>query len=499
VVVAAGETLDLRIVLGVEAVTLERVTVRGERVCRIREDSGRLVAQVWEEARKAMLASRLAAAERSLDTRWFIYDRTMDSLGRYVKTQTVALKSGNTARPFFAETPESLDRFGYVTRVGADVVYRAPDEAVLLSDLFAATHCFQLEPPPKGGADWVGVAFRPARERGEISDVAGTFWLDRVSGELRVLEMRYTRLPRAYEDAGVGARVEFRRLPSGQWFVNRWHIRMAQMAVTLFSAGPALHVPGKLGASSNFGSTDGSLIVPRAIIVAGGEVAEVKRAGEVLYDGGGATYVALVRRADTVTVLAGTTVDFKGTGYLATADSAGEARLAHVLPGRYHTTLATPLMREARLAPIERVVEVTERARLDTMTLPSVEDLVARECGGPRAARAGDLRPAMLYGTLTDDAGRPIADATVTLSYPQRARIIAGGQVQMTSTAVDMTTDADGRWRACGVPRERPLELRALWDGRASPLVRLRLDAAEAAARIPLTVRRPVPPPADSP
>ncbi|MBI1809761.1 MAG: carboxypeptidase regulatory-like domain-containing protein, partial [Gemmatimonadetes bacterium] len=208
IVVAAGETRDLPIVLGGEAVTLARVTVRGERVCRIREDSGRLVARVWEEARKAMLASRLAVEAHALDTRWFVYDRTLDAQGRMVKAQKVTLRSGNTARPFSAESPEVLEATGYVTQDGADVWYHAPDEAVLLSDLFASTHCFALEPPPEGGADWVGVGFRPSRDREGISDITGTLWLDRATDELRLIELRYTGLPRAYDEAGVGARVE---------------------------------------------------------------------------------------------------------------------------------------------------------------------------------------------------------------------------------------------------------------------------------------------------
>ncbi|MBI3567414.1 MAG: carboxypeptidase regulatory-like domain-containing protein [Gemmatimonadetes bacterium] len=243
---------------------------------------------------------------------------------------------------------------------------------------------------------------------------------------------------------------------------------------------------------------DGDRLVPRAIFVSGGEVAEIRRAGQLLYDGGGATWGARLRRADTLTVLAGATVELTGSGYVATADSAGAAQLMHVLPGRYHVAVSTPMMREARLSPIERDVEIRDVARVDTVALPSVEALVARQCGRPRAQPAGEPLPAMLFGTVTDDAGRPVAGATVALSYPPRARVVADGRVEATTSSADITADGDGRWRACGVPRDRPLELRALGDGRASPLARVRVDPSLGALRVPLIIRRPAPMPGGS-
>ncbi len=483
---AAGETREVRIILDGAPIALERVTVRGERVCRISEDSGRVVARVWEEARKAMLASRLAAQDTRLQTRWFIYDRTLDSAARRVRSQTVTIRSGSTARPFFAESPESLDRFGYVTRVGTDVLFRAPDESVLLSELFASTHCFQLEPPPKGGADWVGVAFRPSRERDGINEIAGTFWLDRRTAELRVLELHYTGLPRAYEDAGVGARVEFERLAGGQWFVSRWYIRMAQMAVQPSASVPGLRAPNVLRGGGI--APDGGLLAPRAILLSGGEVAEIRRGDASLFDGGGATYVALLQRADTETVLAGTRVDFDSTGYSAAADSAGEARLAHVLPGRYRTSMTTAMMREAVLPPLTREVEVTEHARIDTMTVPSVAALVARACFGGRTPRAGDPPRAMLYGTVVDAGGRVLAGVTVTVTHAGRVTAAAGGALMAQTTVLDIPTDAEGRWRYCGAPRDAPVDVRAHSGDHMSPHVTVRVPAGAVAQRVALVL-----------
>jgi hypothetical protein len=65
-----------------------------------------------------------------------------------------------------------------------------------------------------------------------VSDIQGTFWIDRASNELRSLEFRYTNLPTVAERASPGGAVEFLRLPSGSWLVNRWHIRMPIVGVT---------------------------------------------------------------------------------------------------------------------------------------------------------------------------------------------------------------------------------------------------------------------------
>src|SRR5262249_18863572 len=67
VAVADGESRTVRIVLGNEAVALAAVRVRGATSCRIRADSGELVARLWEQARAALAASQLDAGGRPLE------------------------------------------------------------------------------------------------------------------------------------------------------------------------------------------------------------------------------------------------------------------------------------------------------------------------------------------------------------------------------------------------------------------------------------------------
>jgi hypothetical protein len=59
-----GETQSVKIVAGSERISLARVIVRGRDECNTRRDAGLLVARVWEETRKALIASQLFASSK---------------------------------------------------------------------------------------------------------------------------------------------------------------------------------------------------------------------------------------------------------------------------------------------------------------------------------------------------------------------------------------------------------------------------------------------------
>jgi hypothetical protein len=151
-------------------------------------------------------------------------------------------------------------------------LFRAPDAAALLSDQFAATHCFTVEPPQSLRAHWIGVAFRPTPARARARDIAGTLWLDRATSELRMLEFRYQNLPPEADDELIGGFVEYAHLATGHWMVARWAIRMPRMARrTIGGAG----IPG--------GGRDDRQVLA-AIDVAGGELIRVSRGDDRLFE-----------------------------------------------------------------------------------------------------------------------------------------------------------------------------------------------------------------------
>src|SRR5262249_53043076 len=158
-------------------------------------------------------------------------------------------------------------RTGYVVSDTSGTTYYAPDAEVLLSDFFAAAHCFHLVEPPRsaGVSSLIGVAFQPLRDRPVLHDIDGTLWLDRTSAELRTLEFRYTGLPDYVAPANPGGKVEFLRLSDGGWLVSRWSVRMPVV-------GPRGSAPPQTGLGRMMVVTSRRDVAVRGVQMTGGEV-----------------------------------------------------------------------------------------------------------------------------------------------------------------------------------------------------------------------------------
>ena len=377
--VAAADVQSLRIVLEGSIVSLAQVLVRGERVCGVRMDSGQLVADLWQQARIALLTSALdTAGQRELQATAIAYERTLDPTGVSVRAETTVVVRGTTSRPFASLPADSLARVGYVVEDKSGVVYRAPDAEVLLSESFVALHCFAAVPPPPAHLDWVGIGVTPARMRANLSDIEGTLWLDRTSAELRLFEYRYTNVSDVVARAGAGGRVEFVRLPTGHWIVSRWEIRMPRSILTRSVEGL-----GRLARVVTRTSV-------REIQMKGGEVLEVDSAGVVLYESAGAAEMmarATVPRApepaadtaaaamaasaglatstqetilrgrvteegDTTMVVGGAEIELMGTSLRRFANNDGWYQFRDAEPGRYQLRVR----RLGYLPSIDRVV-----------------------------------------------------------------------------------------------------------------------------------------------
>jgi hypothetical protein len=443
--IGRGEVRAPRIVLNSEAVALTRVTVRGQSDCRIRQDSGQLVARVWEEARKALTASQLSD-DVPLVAEWIEYDRSLDSLGRIVRRQRIRSTRSPTTHAFASLPGDSLAQVGYVIAENDGARYFAPDAEALLSESFVAAHCFSVQPPPDGQPGLIGVGFRPARDREGIRDIEGTFWLDRASAELRWLEYRYTGLHPAATDAGAGGRVQFLRLGSGNWVIDRWNIRMPRLLA------PRGTVRNPFGVNLLTG-------IPRlsAIEVAGGELTLVLRADSVVYRAEGATLLVRFTSPDTLVHAGGGMMAVDGTDYMALVDSAGLARLTPVLTGPYHLRVTTQDMDAIGAAPAEFDVEVKDGPPRELrLTLPRAAELMRSACD--RESQRGGT--GQLHGTVRDAGGRPIADAKLTVSWLSGAQNVGAGGFVVGTQGRDIVADGLGRWRLCGVPHLMPITVR---------------------------------------
>ena len=323
-------------------------------------------------------------------------------------------------------------------------IKKKPDAEALISDEFAAGHCFRLVPPPRGREEWLGVAFRPVRDRNGIVEVAGTFWVDRASAELRLLEYRYTNVPAVVERNDAGGRIEFARLESGDWLVNRWHIRTVRQVVTARAAArmdaPPSRAPIARAPSER----------PRIYLrVTGGEARSVARGAEELYAGLGLTWSAILTSHAGDTGAAGATVEFLGAGYFAVADSSGQVHLDHLLSDHYSVLVSTRAMRLLALPALRRTVDIAgaPRAAPDTIALPADSDLLAARCGADALRR----KQAVLFGRILNWEQEPLAHDTVQIvwrSAGERA-FVPGGPG---GRGEDIVTDELGRWSVCGLP-----------------------------------------------
>jgi hypothetical protein len=281
-----------------------------------------------------MLTSQLSADGAPLFAEWIEYDRHLDSAARVVRQQNIRTSRNPTTHAFRSRPPEVLDTAGYVVADSGATSYFVPDAEVLLSPLFAAGHCFQLENAPDGQSGLIGVRFQPTRARRNMRDIEGVLWVDRQSAELRTLDFKYTNLSDVAQSAHPGGRVEFLRLADGNWVITRWSVRMPQLAVA-----PRVSNDG-LRRSVMMGRTP---IVIRAVQVAGGEVTRVTRGDSLLYEGTGPHVDAQVVSTDTSLGVAGATLSLEGTDYIGRADAAGRIHLSPVLGGRYRVRFH-PLM-----------------------------------------------------------------------------------------------------------------------------------------------------------
>jgi hypothetical protein len=475
---AASE--GVHIVFAADPVSLAAINTRDRSTCRVGADTGLIVTRVWEEARKAMLTTQLSSDGAPLVAEWIEYDRTLDSTARLVREQHVRTARNPTTHAFRSKPAEVLDSTGYVVADASGITYHAPDAAVLLSEPFAAGHCFQLESSADGDPGLIGIGFRPSRDRADIREIEGTLWLDKTTAELRRLDFRYTNLPEVTRSAGAGGVVEFLRLADGNWIVSRWSARM-----------PRLGVPSR---TSDNGlrrtiMTSTTAIV-RSIQVTGGEVVRVTRHDSLQYEQRGPRIALQVVAPDTMMKSAGAVVALDGTDYRGSADSLGRIVMSPVLAGRYRARVRTPFMDSLGMSPVQRDIDARSDARVDSLRLPSSRDVLTKAC--PRDSIAHG--EGMLYGRASYGQAMVVTQATVVVTWKSDFAIIGAtdaDHLQYTEKTIGALTDDSGRWRICGVPRGRLLAVRIVADS-GSDLRAMRLAEEQPFAAVDLVVHQDV-------
>jgi hypothetical protein len=207
-------------------VELASIVVTSRSRCRRTDPNAEALSTVWDEIDKALSSSQLTLQDLSGIGRARVYRKEVRSDGTVISGDSSTFAIHNR-RPFGAVDPKKLAAEGYVTGdVSSGWSYYGPDEEVLRSEQFAATHCFRLV-RERGHQGQIGVSFEPTPQR-EIADIAGVLWVDESTSELREMVFRFVNA-RELSWYNAGGFTRFRRVRSGAWIVDEWQLSVPKL------------------------------------------------------------------------------------------------------------------------------------------------------------------------------------------------------------------------------------------------------------------------------
>src|SRR5262245_20170233 len=170
-----GEVRRLDIILDAvrpdvaNAMTLDRVTVSSATPCRTATDHSVRIADLWDNARTALLATSISDRDSLVKRRVIRYERAREAADLAIRSERIRAFDalGGTGGGFFRSlSAESLSKVGYWQRNGTGSArFHGPDENALLSTEFLADHCFTLVEPDSSRGELLGLGFEPAENR----------------------------------------------------------------------------------------------------------------------------------------------------------------------------------------------------------------------------------------------------------------------------------------------------------------------------------------------
>ncbi len=431
---------------------LNAVHVTDNELCPGSTDRGAAF-QVWEQARAGLLATVVARELKPANARTLAYESRLAPNDERVRKQTTRIGSGRTTRPFVSsQTPVYFARHGYILEDGSTRIYNAPDADVLLDESFATTHCFRVQAADADHRGQIGLAFTPAPGRDTLPDVTGVIWIDGTVPQLRSLDFLYTALERAAMSMKTGGHIEFRTMPNGVAFIERWHLRLP--ALELLSS------PRKTGNPSQdlMPSTmrqDRTDFRVYEIIEAGGVVLSATWDDGAEYRDTAAVIRGTVTQRKTNAPVAHAIVTLVGTADTALTDAAGQFVL-EVIPGKYGLSVAdTALHAFVQSRMVSQTVSVGRAQTTSThLELAPIGEVVEQLC---RGIQVFDREVILIGHVFAADRPR-IPNAVVTTTWESASMV--GGQIAERKVRRDSDVDDEGRFVVCGVQLERPVRLR---------------------------------------
>jgi hypothetical protein len=442
----AGEAREVSLTVAPVVAVLEVVRVTGRSYCGARVSEGAETATLWEEVRAALTATRLTRERSGFPVTIVSFTRTLDPKTFEVRAEERSERNAVTSNPFRSLPLASLSAHGYVIDDDdGSLLHHGPDVDALLSDGFIRDHCFRAVIGTNAQLGLIGLSFEPTSAR-KVPDIAGVLWIDARTRQLRRLEYRYTRHP-----LDVGSRfpisyIEYARMPSGAWIVQRWAIRMPRVARS---------APRDASAHPFAVSEPRNQLV--AIIEQGGEaLIGARLASRVVYVVEGTVFDSSAGRS-----LAGARVSLRGTPFSAAADAAGRFRIQLPDTGSYMLVFEHPRLDSLGFEAPSRAVRVAGPVTPADIAVPPLAVVRSALCPGSRAA----ARTGILHGIVRSSDGAAMPWATLKYRWDQYALAPASSQsplpaassVPVTTSAPGATFVADsrGRYLICDVPPGR--------------------------------------------
>ena len=448
-----GEAVVRRIDTPVEAIILAGIEVAGSRRCEVRPGQGEGTATVWEEARKALEAtsrtSRLGVYSYVIRR----YERDWDARARQVRSEESRIERRQLASPFRSLDIDDLVEKGFID----EGTYYAPDADVLLSDRFLDTHCMSLSEGEGEAEGLLGLSFEPTEDRG-VTDISGVLWLNLEDAELQWLDYQYEFLDVPNSER-LGGKILFAGLPDGTWIVREWYIRMPYLEVVVERGRP-----------------DRTWLV--GIKEVGGLVVRVNTVrGDLVLDS----------RAG---IIEGVVLDFRGSEPVegvvvllddstpVTTDADGRFQFSGLVEGYHGLRVVNPVLDSLGLSPDPvffeaRPGDVTSAS----LRFGSLDALMTDRCAGDDSSENDGI----LTGLVLDHNGDVAVGARISVQWQtineQGLSAVRDAAVGIPATLQSVeegfTTSEisdDGVFLACGVPRDRRVEVTAEWNGvKSSP------------------------------
>lgn len=462
------------------------VVARSESMCQLLTGPGTPAGDLWIEIRKALTASALTEAQGYVPLDVVLYERTLDRNLAVVSERTEQ-RSGLSRRPSVGIAWDQVDS----TRrgaVAAGEIYRAPDAATLVSDQFVKSHCFAAIRGYGPETGLAGLEFKPARIGSEPA-LTGVMWLDPQTNTLRSVNFDYVNLPIPLRVARTSGRVEFQELPSGQWIVPRWYIRMPRVSqVAAADGGPPQVARDTLLGYQEVGGASrpaGTSTPPPAGGNSSGNSATATGSADNADSADSAKTPAAAQSVITGIVydsttsrgLSGVQVSTGGGRFRTTTTAGGHYELA--VMGALTDTIVFehPRLRLYRVADRMQLISLPAGSHgVANVLMPSYATIRRTLCGQNETATESQ---GIVAGYVRDVAGNPVPHAHVWATWQllwveQNGRLVSTNQQR----TVEADTGSDGSYLMCGFTRDAKITAKVGIAGRSTIEEKLSLPAS---------------------